>query len=89
MKQPRTNNEEIEQVFCMTAEAGRVWIHAYDDLPVSVRRRMRNSHFNICAACLVSFVVPEIEAKHPDWPEEKLLIAGIEIMEMKVRKGAR
>lgn len=80
------SNDEIDQVFCLTADAGHVWMHTYDTLPVSVRRRLRNSHFNGCAACLLSFVLPEMQAKHPNWSREKLLFAGIEEMEAEVRR---
>jgi hypothetical protein len=67
-------------------DEGHVWIHTYDSLPPPVRLRLRNSDFNVCAACLLAYVLPEVRAKHPSWPREKLLIAGIEIMEAEVRK---
>jgi hypothetical protein len=78
-------NDEIEQVYCLTADEGHVWIHVYDTLPASVRRRLRDSPFNVCAACLVAYVLPEVKSKHPNWSREKLLIAGIESMEVQVR----
>lgn len=80
-------NDEIDQVYCLTADAGHVWIHVFDTLPVLVRRRLRSSPFNVCPACLVSFVLPKVRAKHPNWSHEKLLLAGVESMEAEVRKG--
>jgi hypothetical protein len=41
-----------KQVRCLTADAGHVWIHYYDALPAGVRARLRESPFNVCAACL-------------------------------------
>jgi hypothetical protein len=79
-------NGEIDQVYCLTADQGHTWIHVFDSLPVSARRRLRSSAFNICAACLVSFVLPKVKAAHPSWSHEKMLVAGIEIMEAQVRK---
>jgi hypothetical protein len=40
------------QVKCLTSDAGHVWIHYYDRLPSPVRRRLRESVFNICPACM-------------------------------------
>jgi hypothetical protein len=81
--------DEIDQVYCLTADAGHVWIHTYDTLPVAVRRRLRNSPFNVCAACLEAFVLPKLRIKHPNWSREKLLLVGIEEMEAEVRKQVK
>jgi hypothetical protein len=43
---------DARQVKCLTLDAGHVWIHYYDRLPPPVRRRLRESAFNLCAACL-------------------------------------
>jgi hypothetical protein len=83
----KQNPNDEEQVYCLTADEGHVWIHTYDTLPVAVRRRLRNSPFNICAACLVAFVLRKVRAKHPNWSREKLLVAGIEVMEAEIRRG--
>jgi hypothetical protein len=40
------------QVKCLTADAGHMWMPSYDRLPAAVRRRLSDSPFNICAACL-------------------------------------
>jgi hypothetical protein len=53
----RAAEPEGRQVRCLTLDAGHVWIHYYDALPGAVRKRLRESPFNVCAACLT------IEAK--------------------------
>jgi hypothetical protein len=80
-------NDEIDQVFCLTGDQGHVWIHAYDALRPVVRRRLRTSRYNLCAACLTTYVLPEIRRKHPNLSREKLLFAAIESMELEVYKG--
>jgi hypothetical protein len=40
------------EVRCLTNDAGHVWMHCYDPLPPAVRRRLAESTFNICPACL-------------------------------------
>jgi hypothetical protein len=44
---------EGRQVKCLTADAGHVWMHCFDPLPPVVRRRLAESCFNICPACMV------------------------------------
>jgi hypothetical protein len=55
-------------------------------LPAVVRKRLRNSPFNLCAACLTMFYLPEVKRKHPSYPREKALFAAIEVMEAELRK---
>jgi hypothetical protein len=43
---------EARQVKCLTADAGHIWMPNYDRLPPAVRRRLADSPFNICAACM-------------------------------------
>jgi hypothetical protein len=43
----------VEQAFCVNGNEGHRWIEEfYDHLPPRVRRRLTNSEFNICAACM-------------------------------------
>ncbi len=49
----RLTDPDARQVKCLTADAGHVWMPNYDELPPVVRRRLANSPFNICAACMV------------------------------------
>ena len=48
----RLTDPDARQVKCLTADAGHVWMPSYDRLPPVVRRRLANSPFNICAACM-------------------------------------
>jgi hypothetical protein len=87
MKKP---NNEINQTYCLIATGGHLWMEEYfDNLPVPVRRRLRSSPFNICPACLQTEVLPKVRDKHPNWSQEKLLVAAIEVMESEVRSTVR
>jgi len=68
------------QVKCLTADAGHVWIHYYDQLPRAVRQRLASSPFNICAACLVLTV--RGQARSPTVAD---YFAMIEVIEKKLR----
>jgi hypothetical protein len=48
----RASSLEGKQVKCLTSDEGHVWIHCYDRLPPTVRRRLATSAFNICPACM-------------------------------------
>jgi hypothetical protein len=85
MKQRAKQNAEINQTYCLIATGGHLWMRGFfDALPVAVRQRLRSSPFNICAACLVTEVLPMVRRKHPNWTHEKLLFAAIEMMEAQV-----
>jgi hypothetical protein len=44
------DNNKINQTKCWIATSGHIWMEGYfDTLPVSVRRRLRSSPFNLCA----------------------------------------
>jgi len=44
---------EDRQVKCLIASGGHLWMRGYfDRLPAAVRRRLAESPFNICAACV-------------------------------------
>jgi hypothetical protein len=48
----RVDDEQGRQVKCLTADAGHVWMPSFDRLPAAVRRRLAESEFNICPACM-------------------------------------
>jgi hypothetical protein len=73
---------EPTQVKCLTGDDGHVWIGSYDRLPPKVRQRLRNSPFNLCAACLEAFFLPKVP---PGYSREQALFAAIEDMEAQVR----
>ena len=82
----REKGTEASQTYCLIATGGHLWMRNYfDRLPQSVRRRLRESPFNICAACLVTEVLPKVQAQHPAYSRERLLMIGVEIMEAQVR----
>lgn len=76
-----------EQIHCLTASAGHLWMRGYyDRLPSTVRQQLAQSRFNVCPACLVLFVEPKVQALHPDWAREKRLFASIQVMEEQARR---
>jgi hypothetical protein len=85
---PSAKQDEILQVKCLINDEGHVWIHCYDALPATVRQRLRNSPFNLCAACLEMVVVPKVKRKYPSLSREQQLLIAIKVMEAEVRKGA-
>lgn len=40
---------------CFVAGEGYRWMHNYDSLPEDIRKRLRDSPFNICAACVLTY----------------------------------
>jgi hypothetical protein len=63
MKQRRNQNggwatakgstEKGLQVKCLISSEGHLWMRSYfDRLPANVRKRLSESSFNICAACM-------------------------------------
>jgi hypothetical protein len=59
----------------------------FDIFPVAVRRRLRDSPFNLCPACLEVFFVPKVLAQHPGYSREKALLMAIEVMELLARRA--
>jgi hypothetical protein len=48
----RRSSQNAQQVFCTTGDQGSEWIHGLDELPAPVRRRLADSHLNICPTCV-------------------------------------
>jgi transcription elongation factor Elf1 len=49
----KQRGEQERQIKCLTASRGHLWMRDYyDRLPASVRRRLAQSEYNICAACM-------------------------------------
>lgn len=70
----------------LTGDEGHVWIRHYDTMPPAVRKRLRSSAFNICPACLESYILPELKAKHPRLSYEKTLFKAIECVEAEFKR---
>jgi hypothetical protein len=65
-----------------------MWMKNYfDTLPPPVRRRLRDSPFNLCPACLVTEFAPKVRARHPEYSGAGALLAAIEAMETELRKA--
>jgi len=77
----RLTDPDARQVKCLTADAGHVWMPSYDGLPPVVRRRLADSPFNICAACMV------IETRRMG-PGVSAFFAAIEAIEKKLREAS-
>jgi hypothetical protein len=74
---------EGRQVKCLTADEGHVWMGSFDRLPPIVRRRLAQSPFNICAACM------DIEAhRAAPHPTVEVYFAVIEAIERRLRPTA-
>jgi hypothetical protein len=71
----------------LTSDEGHVWMPTFDAMPVSVRRRLRNSPYNCCAACLEAFVLPKVQLKHRGYSREQALLVAVEAMEAEIRRG--
>ena len=74
---------EGRQLKCLTASEGHLWMRGYfDRLPPVVRRRLAESDFNICPACMV------IEArKAASKPKVADYFALIDSIEKKLTQG--
>lgn len=78
--------KNILQVKCLTSDEGHLWIDSFDHMPAIVRDRLRNSPFNLCAACLETFVLPEVVRKYPRLTRDHQLLIAVKVMEAQVRK---
>jgi hypothetical protein len=79
---------DARQVKCLTADAGHVWIHYYDDLPPPVRRRLAESEFNICSACLTCEAEKVAATQRLRSPTIGIYLALIESIEQQLADGA-
>jgi hypothetical protein len=87
MKNPKSNlkADDENQTKCWIATGGHVWMENYfDPLPPSVRQRLRQSPFNLCAGCLQTVFLPKVRAGSRD--KTRALFAAIEIMEQELRR---
>ena len=80
--------KEINQTYCLIATGGHMWMKGYfDNLPVAVRERLRQSPFNLCPACLQTEVLPKVQRQYRS--RERALFASIEVMERQVFRAER
>ena len=84
----KPGDDEI-QTECWISTGGHLWMEGFfDKLPLSVRRRLRSSPYNLCSACLVTEFAPKVQSRYPNCSHEKVLLIAIEVMEAQLRKGA-
>ena len=76
---------EGRQVKCLTADEGHVWMHCHDRLPSAVRRRLAESRFNLCPACVV---IDARSASQRREPSIATYFAVIEAIERKLNQQA-
>jgi hypothetical protein len=76
----RAADQKDRQVKCLIASGGHLWMKDYyDELPPVVRRRLAQSPFNICAACMM------IEAQSAGRPTVASYLSLIQEIERKLR----
>jgi hypothetical protein len=79
---------EINQTKCWIATHGWEWMEDYyDTLPATARRRLRDSPYNLCPACLLTKFAPKVSARYPKYSHEKVLLLSIEVMELLARRA--
>ena len=84
------SDDDVNQTKCWIQTEGHIWMESYfDTLPRAVRRRLRDSPFNLCAACLVTKFAPQVKSQHREYSREKAFLAGIEMMEAELRKDGK
>jgi hypothetical protein len=87
-KNRRGKSGGVNQTKCWIATEGHIWMEGYfDTLPLSIRRRLRDSQFNLCPACLVTEFLPKVRLRHSGYSRVQALFAAIEVMESQLRKG--
>ena len=78
---PRKSDDENQNV-CLYATEGHLWMRKwYDPLPPSVRRRLQNSPYNLCAWCLVLEILPKVRKRYRGLSKEKALLVAVAVME--------
>lgn len=76
---------EARQVKCLIASEGHLWMRAYfDRLPSAVRRRLAESAFNICPACLDEEAYKVASQGNETKPTVAMYFAVIEAIERKL-----
>ena len=86
----KQNEDDEDQTVCWISSAGHLWMRSYyDRLPLSVRRRLQASPYNLCPACLVTKFLPKMRRRYPGYPREKVLLVTVEVMEKLVEQATK
>ncbi len=84
----RVKSDELEQTRCRISNQGHLWMVGwFDNLPPRVRQRLRQSPFNLCAACLVTIYLPKVLKKRRGLSREQALFIAIEVYEREEREA--
>jgi hypothetical protein len=70
-----------KQVRCLTADEGHVWMASHDKLPPPVRRRLAESVFNLCPACMDIEAYAVAQARGLRRPTVSIYLAVIRAIE--------
>jgi hypothetical protein len=78
---------EDRQVKCLIASGGHLWMRDYfDRLPAAVRRRLAESPFNICPACMSEEAEREAATQRLKRPTISVYLNVIDAIEQKLDK---
>jgi hypothetical protein len=81
-------NDKLEQTRCRISNEGHRWMVGwYDDLPPTVRQRLRQSPYNLCAACLRTIYVPKVRKRQRGLSYKQAFFVAIEIYEREEREA--
>ena len=78
-------NLEGQQVKCLIASEGHLWMRGwFDRFPRAVRRRLAESNFNICPACMDAETRRAANQRREIKPSVATYLAVIEAIEQKL-----
>jgi hypothetical protein len=81
----RRADRDGKQVKCLIASGGHLWMRGYfDRLPAAVRRRLAESPFNLCAACLTEEAEYVAAAQRLKQPTISVYLDVIDMIEQKL-----
>ena len=83
-------DDKLEQTRCRISNEGHRWMVGwFDNLPPKVRQRLRQSPFNLCAACLKTIYLPKVMKRRRDLSGERALFIAIEVYEREEREALK
>lgn len=81
------SNRLIFQGKCLQSTNGATWmVSHFDGMPSSIRRRLRESPFNLCAACVGDLALAKVMRNSMGM--EKAYLSSINEMEEMIRAGS-
>ena len=84
------SDREVEQTRCRISNEGHLWMVGwFDDLPAAIRQRLRQSPYNLCAACLLTIYLPKVIKRQRGLSRQKALFTAIEVYEREEREALK